>query len=79
MPDTKFDIETLSAISGRLFDRADHINQVTLQELAADMRLAACACDKLAYIRFEIGEIAGKCPDPATARDLRAALDEVEN
>jgi hypothetical protein len=75
------DYGTLTAISLRLSERAEQINQITLQDLSRDIRLAAQACDKLASLRFRIAEIAEMAltQDPgATARDLRELLDEPE-
>jgi hypothetical protein len=73
----KLDIENLSAISMRLYDKAEALDHMIAQrELAADMRLAARICDRLATMRFEITEIAARCTDAAIARDLRNLLDE---
>jgi hypothetical protein len=69
------DTPTLQKISARLFDRADEINQVTLADLAHDLRLAGIVYDKLASIRLEISEIAAKTKDPDSARELRDLLD----
>jgi hypothetical protein len=72
------DYGTLTAISLRLSERADLITQITLQDLALDIRLAAQACDKLASLRFRIAEIAEMALNQdgaATARDLRELLD----
>jgi hypothetical protein len=75
---TILDIETLNAISARLVERADQIQQVTLQDLNRDLRMAARACDLLAHLRFELGEIAGKTTDQDTARELRDLLDDAQ-
>jgi len=72
------DIGTLNEISARLFDRAEQITQITLADLAMDLRLAARCCDHLAHIRFIISEIADKTSDPATAQDLRDLRTDVE-
>ena len=68
----------LTAISARLFKRADQIHQFSLQELVLDLRLAAQACGRLADVRAEISEIATKCKDPDAARELRDLLADVE-
>jgi hypothetical protein len=76
-PTTIFDIETLNAIGARLAEHAD-----ATQEMAADLRLAAWVCDKLAGLRFRIAEIAAQALDRpqwdagAFARDIRQSLDE---
>jgi hypothetical protein len=75
-----FDIEQLNALAVRLSDRADQISQITLWDLARDLRLAAQVTAKLATLRFRIAEIAGELlahPEwdgAAVARDLRDAL-----
>ncbi len=76
---TVLDIETLHAIGARLYDRADQVTQVTLADLALDLRLAAKVCNKMADLRFRIAEIAEaalKQDGAATARDLRQLLDD---
>jgi hypothetical protein len=75
---TTFDIESLSALSARLFGHADSVTNVAAHEMEGDIRLAAKACDKLAGLRFRVAEIAAVAPHQnggATARDLRYALD----
>jgi hypothetical protein len=75
---TILDIGTLNAISLRLSERAEQISQITLQDLALDLRLASRACDKLSSLRFRIAEIAEKAltqDGGATHRDLRALLE----
>jgi hypothetical protein len=77
-PTTVFDIETLNAVAARLFDRADEIENIC-QGLTDDLTLAARIADKLASLRFRVGEIAVQClaQDPgATHRDLVTALDD---
>jgi hypothetical protein len=77
-PIITFNTSTLNAISLRLAERADQIQQVTLADLAHDIRLASQVCDKLASLRFRIGEIAEQAlhqDGGATARDLRELLD----
>jgi hypothetical protein len=77
---TILDIETPNAIGARLFERADQITQVALQDLALDLRLAARVCDRLASVGFRIAEIAQAAIDhpewdsAAFARDLRELL-----
>jgi hypothetical protein len=70
-------IKTLNEISARLFDRAEQITQVTLQDLVLDLRLAAGTADRLAHVRAEISQIAEKSKDPDTVRELRDPLDDV--
>src|SRR5258708_37370565 len=75
-----FDLETLNALAVRLSDRADQISQITLWDLARDLRLAAQVTAKLASLRFRIAEIAEQLlahpgwDGAALARDLRDAL-----
>ena len=75
-----FDIEQLNALAVRLSDRADQISQITLWDLARDLRLAAQVTAKLASLRFRIDEIAEQLlaqkewDGAALARDLRDAL-----
>lgn len=79
MADTKpsicLGIEELNTIALRLRDRSDEIRQITLVDLVADLKLAARACELLAHIRFELGEIAGKTSDQDAAREIRDLLD----
>jgi hypothetical protein len=57
MPTPKvFDAAKLVATGARLTERADQITQITLQELAEDLRVAARCCDALALIRAELSE-----------------------
>lgn len=73
-------IETLTLIGARLYDYADTIAP-TLPDTARDVRMAARAVDKLASLRFRIGEIADMAlsqDGAATARDLRDALNDAE-
>lgn len=60
------------------FDHADAITNAARRDVAADLRLAARACDKFAGLRFEVAEIAAKTKDPDTARELRDALADAE-
>ena len=69
------DIETLNQISARLYDRAEQITQVALVDLVQDLRIGARACELLAHLRFELGEIAGNTRDGDTAVALRSLLD----
>jgi hypothetical protein len=73
-PTIKFDIEMLSELALRLAEHADSV--LARRDTGADMRLAAKACERLAHLRFEIGEIIGKTKDPDTARELRDSLEE---
>jgi hypothetical protein len=81
MATEKLDIATLNAISVRLGDHADKITNAARQD-ANDLRLAARIADRLASLRFRVGEIAGKAIEhpgwnnAAIARDLDAALDD---
>jgi hypothetical protein len=73
--------EQLRAISARLLDRAETINQVTLADLAKDIRVAAGVCSTMSSLRFRIMEIAEKAliHDGAAIRcDLLALLDNGE-
>jgi hypothetical protein len=73
-------IETLNAIGASLCAYADTIAK-TLPGIARDTRLAARAIDKLASLRFRVGEIADMVltqDGGATARDLRDALNDAE-
>ena len=70
------DIETLNLASARLADRAEAIQQVTLSDWAQDLRLAARACEVLAHVRFEIGEIITKCPDHDARLSLKNLLED---
>src|SRR5260370_31205713 len=70
-------IETLNVISGRLSERADETRQVTLVDLVQDIRIAARACELLARIRFELGEIITKTTDHDTRLSLKNLLDDV--
>jgi hypothetical protein len=75
---TAFHIEALNALSARLFDHANSITNVAAHEMEMDLCLAGRACDKLAGLRFRVGEIAEMAPQQnrsAGARDLREALD----
>jgi hypothetical protein len=74
LPDTK----TLNEISARLFSRADEIHQVTLADLAHDIRIAALAYGKLASIRVELSAIAEQTSDAHAAREIRDILDDAE-
>jgi hypothetical protein len=69
-------VKTLNGISARLFDRADSIEQITLQDLVLDLRLAAMGYDRLAHVRVEISQIAAQSTDAHTARELRDLLDD---
>jgi hypothetical protein len=77
---TAFDIESLNALSARLFDHAEDIAAtLEFEPVTADLRLAARACDKLAGLRFRVAEIAAVAPHQngaATARYLHDALDK---
>jgi hypothetical protein len=73
-----FTIESLNTISAHLFEHADTITNAARRDVAADLRLAARACDKFASLRFEVAEIAATTKDPDTARELRDALADAE-
>jgi hypothetical protein len=77
---TVLSIENLTLIGARLYDYASQIT-AALPDTAKDVRLAARVCDKLASLRFRVGEIAEMAlnQDPgATARDLHEALADAE-
>jgi len=48
-------------------------NQITLQDLSLDLRVAGRAVDLLTHIRAEISQIAGKCKDWTPPRAARPA------
>ena len=73
---TILDIETLNGISASLYDQADQITQITLQDLALNLRLAARCATVLAHVRFELGEIAEKTKDHDTRLEIRGLLDD---
>jgi hypothetical protein len=73
---TILDIETLNGISASLYDQADQVTQITLQDLALNIRLAARCATVLAHVRFEIGEIIAKCTDHDTKLALKNLLDD---
>ena len=75
-PAITLDIETLNSVALRLRERSDHLVQVTLQDLALDLRLAARCADLLAHVRFELGEIAVKTKDHDTRLEIRGLLDD---
>lgn len=73
--------ELLNDVAARLYDRAEEIQQVSLSDLNADLRLAARCCIRLAEIRARLSEIAAAAltqdwDRAAFARDLRALLDQ---
>jgi hypothetical protein len=77
---TPLSIENLTLIGARLYDYANTI-AIALPHTAKDIRLAARVCDRLASLRFRVGEIAEitLSQDPgATARDLHEALADAE-
>jgi hypothetical protein len=73
---TILDIESLNAVALRLRERSDQIVQVTLQDLALDLKLAARCADLLAHIRFELGEVITKTTDHDTRLSLKNLLDD---
>jgi hypothetical protein len=70
--------QMLAETATRLFDRADQIDRVTLQDLALDIRLAAMVYDRMSAIRTEIAAVAEKTRDRDSARELRDLLDDIE-
>jgi hypothetical protein len=70
--------QMLAETATRLFDRADQIDRVTLQDLALDIRLAAMIYDRMSAIRTEIAAVAERTRDPDSARELRDLLDDTE-
>lgn len=70
------DIETLNAVALRLEERAGQITQMTLQDLALDLRLAARCADVLGHIRFELGEIITRTTDHDTKLALKNLLED---
>jgi hypothetical protein len=69
-------VEELNTISAQLYDEADKVTQITLQDLALNLRLAARCATVLAHVRFEIGEIIAKCPDHDTKLSLKNLLED---
>jgi hypothetical protein len=69
-------VEELNTISAQLYDEADKVTQITLQDLALNLRLAARCATVLAHVRFELGEIAGKTKDHDTRLEIRGLLDD---
>ena len=69
-------IEELNTISAQLYDEADKVTQITLQDLARNIRLAARCAEVLARVRFALGEIAEKTKDHDTRLELRGLLDD---
>jgi hypothetical protein len=80
-PTTILNIEALNAIGARLSEHAAAITQ----DIAADLRLSARVCDRLASLRGRVAEIAQAALDrpqwdaAAFARDIRDALSAAEN
>lgn len=71
-----FNIETLNALGARLFDHAEDISDaLEFEPVTSDLRLAARAIDKLAGLRFRIGEIAESCMTQAPAATRGDLLD----
>jgi len=75
-PVITLDVETLNGIAASLYDEADKVTQITLQELALNIRLGARCATVLAHIRFELGEVIAKCPDHDTKLSLKNLLDD---
>jgi hypothetical protein len=72
-------IEFLNFCGARFHEHADNFTPAAadlLTAIAKDLNLAAQICDRMASLRFEVGEIAAKCSDPDAARELRDALDD---
>jgi hypothetical protein len=80
-PSTIFNIETLTALGGRLHDHAEDLAAEVAFEPVRDIRLAARVCDTLAGLRFRVMEIAAKAlttPALTMQRDLFEALESAE-
>jgi hypothetical protein len=78
---TKFNAENLAALCARLRDHADSITNVAAHEMELDLRIAARALALFATLQFRVSEIAEMAlsqAGPATARDLRQALDDTQ-
>jgi hypothetical protein len=81
----KFNYANLTAIGGRLSQRADGVVMVGAQDIASDLRLAARMASRFATLIFRIGEIAEMAltipawDGAAFARDLRDALSDAES
>jgi hypothetical protein len=82
-PSTKFNAETLNALSGRLVEHANAV--LARKDTAADLRLAAKACQRLASLRFRVAAVARETLDrpqrdsAVIARDLQEALDYAQS
>jgi hypothetical protein len=81
------DLEFLNLTAAQLGDRADAITTVldamrapfvtkVLNAIATDLKLASTIAERLAHLRFEIGEVITHTKDPDTARELRDALED---
>jgi hypothetical protein len=68
----------LAALGARLSERADQINQITLQDLAEDLRTSATCCEALSPIRTELSQIVEQRQDDGMASELRALLGAVK-
>jgi hypothetical protein len=79
-PKIALTFEKLNDLAARLYARATEVEvRVTLVDLAADLRLGALACVRLADTRQRIAEIAEKAliyDGAAISRDLRELLEE---
>jgi hypothetical protein len=73
---TILDIETLNAVSLRLRERSDAIQQVTLLDWAVDLRTAARCAEVLAHVRFELSEVITKTTDHDTKLSLKNLLED---
>ncbi len=78
-----FNIENLNQLGARLFDHAETLagdgSPHEIEQILADIRLAANATDKLASLRFRVSEIASDATTPpATRRDPLSALDDAQ-
>lgn len=78
-PAITLDIETLAQISAQLYEQADQVTQVALQDMALNLRLAGRCAELLGKIRFRLGELSEATKDPDTKLELRAILDAASN
>jgi hypothetical protein len=77
-PTIPLGIEALSIVATGFREQADAYRAAAdaKRAVAVNLTVAANICDRLASLRFEIGEILTHTTDPDTARELRDALDD---
>jgi hypothetical protein len=65
-------------MAARVFQRADDIHQFSLQDLIADLSIAAMVYTRFVDLRFELSAIAETRRDRSTARDLHDLLGDFD-